>query len=104
MFDVKESAVRDELMVEGSPMESHHNRGFQTWPAFVLEGVGSLIWLGGNIFKRRNLLLSAPDAHHNKVLAFVYISSCEVVDVSQAKYFQKFFNIQNMFLFKIAFS
>ena len=40
MFDVNR-AGRDELIVEGgSPMESHHNRGFQTWPAFVLSGVG----------------------------------------------------------------
>ena len=67
------SAVRDELIVEGSPMESLHNRDSRLGLVFVLWGVGSLIWLE-KIFSRgenlSDLLLSSQDAHHNTLLVF----------------------------------
>ena len=31
-------------MLEGSPMESHHNGGFQTWPAFQLINIINLLF------------------------------------------------------------
>ena len=70
------SALRDELIVEGSPMESLHNRDSRLGLVFVLWWVGSLIWLE-KIFSRgenlSDLLLSWTRCSPWYTLSFEYI-------------------------------